>query len=111
MRYEVRIYNLEEFIPENRMSYIPCDGRRDAVQKYLAQIERYNDPNHEVELCAVEYLPWGESVRVCASTRNESPMHVVWEEEWLEWPSCESECEGCQDDGPCGSVDPYGEGF
>ena len=89
MRYEVRIYNLEEMLPENRMTYIPCSSYEEAKVKYVDAIATYNDENHEVSLCRVTYLPWGESCRTIASTRNENPYHVIIEEEWLDKPEGE----------------------
>lgn len=86
MRYEVRIYNLEEFIPENRMTYTPCEGREEAKEKYIEYLGMYDDPNHEVELCRVDYTMYGERVTVLASTRNPDPYFVTWEGERLAKP-------------------------
>ena len=83
MRYEVRVYNLEELLPENKMTYTPCNGREDAKQKYATALEQYNDSLHIVDLCAVNYLRYGEAVNVLASSENANPRLIIWEQEEL----------------------------
>ena len=82
-RYEVRIFNLEEMLPENRMTYSPCDGRDDAMQKYAEMLDSYADDLHVVSLCEVSYYAWGENVKTLASSDNADPHHIVWEEDWI----------------------------
>lgn len=83
MRYEVRVYNLEETLPENRMTYSPCCDREEAKQKYANMLATYADKNHEVALCKVEYGPYGESVTTLASSWNDDPRRIVWEQETI----------------------------
>lgn len=83
MRYEVRIYNLEELLPENRMTYSPCDSQDEAKRKYAEYLQMYADNYHRVDLCKVTYTPWGESVETIASSENENPKHIIWEEDYI----------------------------
>lgn len=82
-RYEVRVYNLEEWIDENRMTYSPCDDRQDAKRKYAEALDDYNDYYHKVELCRVDYGEYGESVKVLASSYNDNPRRIVWEDDYV----------------------------
>lgn len=83
VRYEVRIYNLEELLPENRMTYAPCDDREHAKRRYAECLQDYADAYHQVDLCEVAYAPYYESVKVLASSDSEDPKRIIWEEERL----------------------------
>ena len=81
-RYEVRVYNLEELLPENRMTYTPCDDREHAKRKYAESLQDYADAYHRVDLCEVTYSSYyGEAVKILASSENNDPNRIIWEEE------------------------------
>lgn len=83
MRYEVRVYNLEELLPDNRMTYIPCSSQEEAKEKYANALQYEADDYHRVDLCAVEYTSYGEYVRTLASSESLDPKHIIWEDEYI----------------------------
>lgn len=101
MRYEVRIYNLEEMLPENRMTYIPCGSYEEAKDKYAECLESYNDSYHSVALCKVEYYSYGESCKTLASSDSDDPYHIIVEEDWLPKPHYKNSINTTEEDEEC----------
>lgn len=83
MRYEVRYYCLEELLPENRMTYLPCDSREHARDEYAKALDDFADRLHVVKLCRVNYAAYEESVETLASSDSDNPRRIVWEEELI----------------------------
>ena len=111
MRYEVRLYSLEDrFLPEGGMTYTPCHDREDAKRVYAEFLSDYSDNLHEVELVRVNYTAYGESVSVIASTRNANPRKIEWDVEYLETE--EDESGYCESDDSITSEDEiYGRAY
>lgn len=83
MRYEVRYYALEELLPENRMTYLPCYDQQTAKEEYAKALDEYADNMHVVRLCRVTYGPDYERVETLASSEYENPRHIIWEDEYV----------------------------